>query len=374
MGKMTKAILLGMLTAAAIPQAVYWGMDYAYAANNSAALRSVSDMTQRLTAAIGSRKENISFTYQGKTAGLKSQIQSALDKAITGDPYVNYIVDSYSFSFRGGANSAAVSVTVTYRETLQQTAYVDDRVKAINKQIIKTGMTEDEKVKAIHDWVVLHLKYDTSYTRYTAYEGLKRGSTVCQGYALLTYKLLKSAGIPNKIVEGTAWQNGSGVSHAWNLVQLGGRWYHLDTTWDDPVPDRSGKVSTNYYLLTDSEMRRDHTWTKAYPAAAVKYADVLSGLATSGGSKQAVYRKLQQELHYDVYEDGVAVRTPAELATLALKARSSGESSMLFRYSGSETRLISDLQTLYEEGFDDLRYKTSSQDGTWNLKVELYWQ
>ncbi|MNT81530.1 hypothetical protein D3C72_2211330 [compost metagenome] len=101
---------------------------------------------------------------------------------------------------------------------------------------------------------------------------------------------------------------------------------------------------------------------------------MLSGLASSGGSKQAVYRKLQKELQYDLYEDGVAVRTPAELATLALKARSSGESSMLFRYSGSETRLISDLQTLYEEGFDDLRYKTSSQDGTWNLKVELYWQ
>ncbi|MBY9077035.1 transglutaminase [Paenibacillus sp. HN-1] len=373
MGKMTKAILLGMLAAAAVPQAVYWGMDYAYAATNSAAIRSVSDMTQRLTAAIASRKENISFTYQGRTAGLKSQIQSALDKAITGDPYVNYIVDSYSFSFRGGANSAAVSVTIAYRETLQQTAYVDERVKAINKQIIKPGMTGDEKVKAIHDWVVLHLKYDTTYTRYTAYEGLKSGSTVCQGYALLTYKLLKNAGIPNKIVEGTAWQNGSGISHAWNLVQLGGRWYHLDTTWDDPVPDRSGKVSTNYYLLTDSEMRRDHTWTKAYPAASVKYADVLNGLASSGGSKVAVYRKLQQELHYNVYEDGGAVSTPAELTALARQARSSGKSSLLFRYGGSESRLVGDLQTLYGEGFDNLRYRTSSQDGTRSLKVELYW-
>lgn len=54
--------------------------------------------------------------------------------------------------------------------------------------------------------MVLNLKYDTTYTKYTAYEGLKSGSAVCQGYSLLTYKLLKGAGIANKIVEGTAWQ------------------------------------------------------------------------------------------------------------------------------------------------------------------------
>ncbi|AIQ14505.1 transglutaminase domain-containing protein [Paenibacillus durus] len=374
MGKMTKAIVLGMLVAAAVPPAVYWGMDYAYAAVKGTPIRSVSDMTQQLTAAMNNRRESVAFTYEGNTSRLKSQLQTALDQAMSNDPYLNYIVNSYSFSYRGGSRSAAVSVKLTYRESLQQTAYVNGRVKTILNEIITPGMTGDEKVKAVHDWVVLHLKYDTTYTKYTAYEGLKSGSAVCQGYSLLTYKLLKGAGIPNKIVEGTAWQDGSGQSHAWNLVQLNGRWYHLDTTWDDPSPDKAGAVSTAYYLRTDSQMRRDHTWTRSYPAAAVEYSRTLSELASLKGEKQVAYQNLQKELRYDLYEESGIVDNAAELTALAQQARKKGEASLMFRYNGSESRLVSDLQQLYEKGFKGLSYKTSAFEDTGDLKVELSWQ
>ncbi|NGM85164.1 transglutaminase [Paenibacillus sp. 7124] len=374
MGKLTKTVLLCMLAAAAVPPAVYWGMDYAYAAASGNVVRSVGDMTQRLSGAMNSRKESVTFTYEGKTSSLKSQIQTALDRAMSGDPYLNYIVDSYSYSYRGGARSAAVSIRLSYRESLQQTAYVNGRVKAILSKIITPGMTGDEKVKAIHDWVVLNLKYDTTFTKFTAYEGLKSGSAVCQGYSLLTYKLLKGAGIANKIVEGTAWQGGTGQSHAWNLVQLNGRWYHLDTTWDDPTPDRKGAVSTAYYLRTDNQMRRDHTWTRAYPAAAVEYSRTLNELAQAGGEKRAVYQKLQRELRYDLYEESAVVDTAAELTRLAQQARSAGEASLLLRYGGSENRLVSDLRQLYKAGFTSLSYKASSFEDTGDLKVELFWQ
>ncbi|WP_025690424.1 transglutaminase domain-containing protein [Paenibacillus zanthoxyli] len=374
MGKLTKAIVLGMLVAAAVPPAVYWGMDYAYAEVKGTSIRSASDMTQQLTAAMNSRRESVTFTYEGNTSRLKSQLQTALDQAMSNDPYLNYIVSSYSFSYRGGSRSAAVSVKLTYRESLQQTAYVNGRVKTILNEIITPGMTEDEKVKAVHDWVVLNLKYDTTYTKYTAYEGLKSGSAVCQGYSLLTYKLLKGAGIPNKIVEGTAWQDGVGQSHAWNLVQLDGRWYHLDTTWDDPSPDKAGAVSTAYYLRTDGQMRRDHTWTRSYPAAAAEYSRTLSELASVKGEKQAAYQKLQQDLRYDLYEESGIVDNAAELTTLAQQARKKGEASLLFRYNGSESRLVSDLQQLYEKGFKALSYKTSSFEDSGDLKVELYWK
>ncbi|NJJ42276.1 transglutaminase domain-containing protein [Paenibacillus apii] len=374
MGKLTKTVLLCMLAAAAVPPAVYWGMDYAYAAASGSVVRSVGDMTQRLSGAMNSREESVTFTYEGKTSSLKSQIQTALDLAMSGDPYLNYIVDSYSYSYRGGARSAAVSILLSYRESLQQTAYVNGRVKAILSKIITPGMTGDEKVKAIHDWVVLNLKYDTTFTKFTAYEGLKSGSAVCQGYSLLTYKLLKGAGIANKIVEGTAWQGGTGQSHAWNLVQLNGRWYHLDTTWDDPTPDRKGAVSTAYYLRTDNQMRRDHTWTRAYPAAAVEYSRTLDELAQAGGEKRAVYQKLQRELRYDLYEESAVVDTAAELTRLAQQARSAGEASLLLRYGGSENRLVSDLRQLYKAGFTSLSYKASSFEDTGDLKVELFWQ
>jgi len=193
-----KALLGGMIIVAAIPPMAYWSWGQVNAASKPQALRSVSEVAEKLTGAMNNRRETITFTFEGKTANLKSKLQNALDQAMASDPYLYYIVDSYGFTYRGGTRSANVTVEVKYRETLQQTAFVNKEVKAVLKKIITPGMNNHQKVKVIHDWVVLNLKYDTSYRKYTAYEGLQSGSAVCQGYSLLTYKLLKEAGVTNK--------------------------------------------------------------------------------------------------------------------------------------------------------------------------------
>ncbi|MHA6532983.1 transglutaminase domain-containing protein [Paenibacillus sp. BAC0078] len=370
-----KAILGGMLISAALPPVLYWGWGHAYAAADSAVLRSGAEMVQKLTGAMNNRRENITFVYEGKTTNLKAQVQKAIDQAMGSDPYLYYIIDSYAFSYRGSSRSANVTVQMEYRETLQQTAQVNKQVKTILQQIITPGMNKHQKVKVIHDWVVLHLKYDTTYRRYTAYEGLQTGSAVCQGYTLLTYKLLLGAGIPNKIVEGTARSEGGVTqSHAWNLVQLDGRWYHLDTTWDDPTPSPEGGISTVYYMRTDAQMRKDHRWTKSYPAASVGYAQTLSELVSRGGSSVSVYKELQKQLDYRLYEEEQVVTSAAELRALAKQAMASGKKSLLFRYRGSERLLRDDLQELYSLGLEKLSYNSSAFDNTGDLKVYVTWQ
>ncbi|KAA9002093.1 transglutaminase [Paenibacillus spiritus] len=374
MGKITKAVLLGMLVAAAVPPVVYWGRDEAYAASKDAALRNTAEMTARLAGAMTNRREGVSFAYAGSTSRLKAAIKTSIEQAMASDPYLYYIVDSYAYSYQGGSKSAQVSVKLKYRESLQETAYVDARVKAVLQKIVHPGMNPHEKVKAIHDWVVLNLRYDLSYTRYTAYEALHDGSAVCQGYSLLTYKLLKAAGIPVRIAEGTARQNGRSQSHAWNLVQLEGKWYHLDTTWDDPLPDRSGEASTNYYLLSDAQMRQDHSWTRDYPAAGTVYAGTLEKLAAAGGSEAAVYRALEKDLGYDILNEEQAVGSAAELSILALQKKAEGGTSVQFRYRGGESSLKSDLQQLYKLGFESLSYSAERLAGTNDLKVEVNWK
>ena len=96
------------------------------------------------------------------------------------DPYIHYTIASYSYDYRGTSSSANVTVRLSYRETAEQTNYVNQNADSILKRIIKPGMNDHEKVKAIHDWVVRNLKYDTTLTKYTAYDGLYTG-TVCQG-------------------------------------------------------------------------------------------------------------------------------------------------------------------------------------------------
>lgn len=219
---------------------------------------------------------------------LKSELKTAIDQAMQIDPYINYTIKGYEFSFRGTVTSADVIVKLSYRETKEQTAYVDNTVRAALSQMITANMTNHEKVRAIHDWIVKRLKYDETLQKYTAYDGLSTGSTVCQGYALLTYKMLDDVGITNLIIEGRA----GGQLHAWNLVQLDGKWYHMDTTWDDPLPDRPNEVSTAYYMLTDAEMRRDHTWTKKYPAADTSYRNTLNDLIAQGRVAFYAYKPL----------------------------------------------------------------------------------
>ncbi len=149
-----------------------------------------------------------------------------------------------------------------------------------------------KKVKAIHDYVVKHVSYDTSYQAYTAYEALANRSAVCQGYTLLTYQLMRQAGIQTRFVTG----KGNGQAHAWNLVKIEGKWYHLDTTFDDPVPDKAGRVTYSYYNMTDEQMSKDHEWDRSkYPEATTNYYDELINKIKAGSAKTAVYNQMLKD-------------------------------------------------------------------------------
>lgn len=225
------------------------------------------------------RTEEIVISYTGDKEALSARLPQLMKHAIEQDDYTAYIVDSYFYSLRTWSARAKLNISVRYRETLEETAYVNRQTGEILDELITSSMNDHQKVKMIHDWIVRTLQYDTDYERYTAYSALTDGKAVCQGYTLLAYKLLQKAGIENKIVEGTV----NTGDHAWNLVRLDGVWYHLDTTWDDPLPDRGDEVSYSYYLKTDQEIRWDHAWVKSYPRAEHPYVDTITELQQQGG-------------------------------------------------------------------------------------------
>ncbi|MFT0601351.1 S-layer homology domain-containing protein [Bacillus cereus] len=244
---------------------------------------------------INTYETNITLPYKTTNSNTKEVMNTlfnAYKEVASKNEYTNYNRSNVSYGLSGSPGNYTFTLKITYRETKEQTEYVMKQAKAIVSSITQVGMDDHEKVKAIHDYVVKHISYDTSYKAYTAYEALVNRSAVCQGYALLTYQLLKEAGIENHFVVGT----GDRQPHAWNLVKIENKWYHLDTTFDDPVPDEQGRVTYSYFNLSDEQIARNHEWNRGdYPQATTNYYSTLTNKIAAGGTKTPAYQQILKD-------------------------------------------------------------------------------
>ncbi len=147
----------------------------------------------------------------------------------------------------------------------------DEKAKEIVSAIITDDMNDTDKIRAIHDYIVLNCKYD--YDNYLAgavpfearlaYGVLVNGSAICQGYSAAFNLLCKTAGIRSIVVTGEAPANPD--SHAWNAVLIDGVIQFVDVTHDDPVPDAEGRVNYSYFLLGEEELSRlGYRWNGSY--------------------------------------------------------------------------------------------------------------
>lgn len=149
--------------------------------------------------------------------------------------------DSYSFSLNGKKLSGTALTNAVNTEA-------GKAFSGLNK-----NMNDFEKAKAVHDYLVAHTVYSASEPSDFSYYGvLLNHKGACEGYAAAYQMLLKRLGIPTVVVAGTV--TGYTDSHAWNMVELNHKWYHVDVTWDDPIPDRGDNVRYTYFLQNDSQI------------------------------------------------------------------------------------------------------------------------
>lgn len=227
----------------------------------------------------------LSFNFQFDD--LQTLIPQAVYDATTSDDYLLFSVKGRYFEGEGVDNNATVSFQLAYFTTLAQEQYVTMRIAAILSTIITDDMTDLQKEKAVHDWIIQNVQYEEKtgedYQYYSAYDGLYRKMTVCNGYALLMYRMINALGMKVRIVAGY----GAGVLHAWNLVYLCGNWYHTDATWDDPDTDTS-LVNYDFFNLSDAEITSlDHT-IGANPEF---YPDVPDAPVTFDGTACSAYTR-----------------------------------------------------------------------------------
>ncbi len=168
------------------------------------------ELRAEILAALETRQEELNVSQYGVELQEMRQIfnqvrESRLDL---------WYVDPYCTIWYGSDNTA-VKLVFRYMDTEQVTqiqAVLEDAISSC----IHSGMTDVQKALALHDYLVLHCAYDTTYSKYEAYNALVEGTSVCQGYAEAYQILLAEVGIESTVVSSQS------MNHAWNLVKIDG--------------------------------------------------------------------------------------------------------------------------------------------------------
>lgn len=192
-------------------------------------------------------------------------------KKLTNDKYIvsniNNFVHPYnsfeSINIDIGTNKKiTIKVKKIYDE--KQIEFINNYINEFINTNINLSMTNYDKIKAFHDHIVNKTKYDENNTleSYSAYSLITSGISICGGYSDIMSIYLNTLGIKNYKI--------TSENHIWNLVNLDGIWYHLDTTWDDPVAsDGNQYLIHNFFMISTDKLHEldkvEHNFdTKTY--------------------------------------------------------------------------------------------------------------
>ncbi len=144
---------------------------------------------------------------------------------------------------------------------------INAKMEEIKGKIITDDMSDEEKIRAFHDYIIDNSLYDEEratlieqgdekthkYNSHKANGPLLEGMALCSGYSDAMKLFLDSLNIKNYKI--------SNDNHIWNLVYLNNKWLHLDLTWDDPVTsDHSNILLDSFFLIdTDTLLKLDTT-------------------------------------------------------------------------------------------------------------------
>ena len=157
-------------------------------------------------------------------------------------------------------NDAPCYMKPAYRDTIE-----NQKQFLAQAQAIIQGMPADlgdmDKVRWIHDMLCSRFEYDYDFDQTVgttsdpsfAYSCLRTNMAVCNGYAQTFVLLCHLAGVECSWVNGITYGPAGSVSHAWNIVGIGGQYALVDVTWDD--------ISQNLenFCISSAQMYRERT-------------------------------------------------------------------------------------------------------------------
>ncbi|MCR4721032.1 MAG: Ig-like domain-containing protein [Lachnospiraceae bacterium] len=177
-----------------------------------------------------------------------------------GNPIFDFTIH-WDFGIEHQINSLAGDSSL-YSKVDDSVKTYSDQIDEILDSIITKKMTDEEKVKAVHDYMCDNYEYANPIVEngpksdHTFHAMLDDGTGVCQAYATLFHVMMLKLGIKDETVVGesssTPW-GAAREAHMWNRVMIGNEWLYVDVTWDD------GGADDKYLLKTEKDFYSDAT-------------------------------------------------------------------------------------------------------------------
>lgn len=176
--------------------------------------------------------ENDEMTHCFKWAELSSADMEVIKQAIN-NTYFSYYEDRIIINcFNEGEYYLTVNNS---RERRNKSLEIECNVGNIVNNVVFSGMTEKEAIKAINAYVCNLISYEEGQK--SPYIAFQTGKGNCRTYACIFKMMCNQIGIECDYIEGFA----NGGYHAWNRVYIGGVPYWVDACWND---------GGNQYLLS----------------------------------------------------------------------------------------------------------------------------
>ena len=116
--------------------------------------------------------------------------------------------------------------------------------KILARKLCDSLKNDEEKAKAIALWIIRNVEYDVKmyekgrFKKQKSDEVLKKKKAICEGYSNLFKDMCNYVGIRAYVVTGYSkagnYEPGDifvREDHAWNAVNINGKWYLVDLTW-----------------------------------------------------------------------------------------------------------------------------------------------
>ena len=240
----------------------YYGRRVLSELPNSEALLYAYD---KIVAAVEAHDENPIGVYDGVHPLSKEEFDIVRDVYRRDYAHHFWLSGRWTYTFNNTQNTLA-TVTLEYLMTTEQTSEAKRKFEAKVDEIlaqITPEMSQFDIELLFHDTIAENTVYKDGVNAHNAYGALVEGEAVCEGYAEAFQYLLHRAGIGSFLALGESINVTTGIpeGHEWNYVNIDGKWYQTDVTWDD-----QGNVFHAYFNLSDGRIATDHTVTPtSYP-------------------------------------------------------------------------------------------------------------